>query len=552
MRVVALFRVSTEKQANEGASLDAQERSYRSMADKNGWTTVSEFRGCESATQAASERRVLQQVLACVRDNEVDALWVYEQSRLTRGDELETAMLMRELKERRLRICVNGVFRDLNSIDERFMVGIQTLVDRAESERIKERMSRGKKQKALVGKRVCGKPPYGYRNPRPGEPGRGTLHVVPEEASVVRRIFNWRLEAMGDRAIAARLNGLGVPPPRGERWGKSTVSRMLESVAYTGVAASNVWVAKGKSRSFRLDLANPQAILVPGAHEAIIERSVWDAAHAIRKRPCAAEPRLLTGLLFVRGEPFGGDSSRGARYYRGPRGRRDLPWLDAGAADGAVWDAFARLATGEEFVARLVEEAKKPQQMAVTQAEIDYIEGEIQKRQKRLDNLTDMRECGDIDSREFKERSLKVREEVGNLRAQLAQERANIAQVDRTLISRLVKTVQVLLAGQRRLTLEQKRRILRSIVVRVDAEVAATGAALRRDERGRVLGPGGPRWRIDRVGFRLALPGEGSPTRAYTPTGGQLAREVADDLECRVGHSATTSSCSAPPAPARP
>ena len=35
-----------------------------------------------------------------------------------------------------------GVVRDLGSIDERFMVGIQSLVDRAESERIKERMGR--------------------------------------------------------------------------------------------------------------------------------------------------------------------------------------------------------------------------------------------------------------------------------------------------------------------------------------------------------------------------------------------------------------------------
>ena len=64
MRVVALFRVSTEKQANEGASLDSQQREYRELAARNGWITVEEFRGCESATQAASERRVLQQVLA--------------------------------------------------------------------------------------------------------------------------------------------------------------------------------------------------------------------------------------------------------------------------------------------------------------------------------------------------------------------------------------------------------------------------------------------------------------------------------------------------------
>src|ERR1044071_6048288 len=53
MRVVAMFRVSTERQANEGASLDAQQRTFREMAKRSGWKVVGEFRGSESATQAA-------------------------------------------------------------------------------------------------------------------------------------------------------------------------------------------------------------------------------------------------------------------------------------------------------------------------------------------------------------------------------------------------------------------------------------------------------------------------------------------------------------------
>src|SRR5689334_2172590 len=120
MRVVALFRVSTEKQESEGASLDAQERAYDALAERGGWQTVGRFRGCESATQAATERRVLQQVLGCIREKSPDAVYVHEQSRLTRGDELEAALLMRELKEQRTKIIVNGVVRDLSSIDERF------------------------------------------------------------------------------------------------------------------------------------------------------------------------------------------------------------------------------------------------------------------------------------------------------------------------------------------------------------------------------------------------------------------------------------------------
>ena len=161
MKVVALFRVSTEKQANEGASLDAQEREYRDLASRHGWTTVREFRGCESATQAASERRVLQQVLACIAEGGVDAVYVHEQSRLTRGDELEVALLMRELKERGIKIIVNGSVRDPSAIDDQFMLRIQSAVDNMEAMRIRERMMRGKRRRAENGKKKSGGASFG-------------------------------------------------------------------------------------------------------------------------------------------------------------------------------------------------------------------------------------------------------------------------------------------------------------------------------------------------------------------------------------------------------
>jgi hypothetical protein len=103
--------VSTQAQENEGASLAAQERRYRELAALSGWVTVAELKGQESATKAAGERLVLQRLLSLLRLEPVDAIWVYEQSRLTRADELEVALLKRELRERqvqRWRIQSNG------------------------------------------------------------------------------------------------------------------------------------------------------------------------------------------------------------------------------------------------------------------------------------------------------------------------------------------------------------------------------------------------------------------------------------------------------------
>ena len=93
MRVVALFRVSTASQATDGASLETQARRYDELAAANGWTTIAKVRGCESATGATNERRVWQQVREHLAGGECDAVYVHEQTRLTRGDELEEPVL---------------------------------------------------------------------------------------------------------------------------------------------------------------------------------------------------------------------------------------------------------------------------------------------------------------------------------------------------------------------------------------------------------------------------------------------------------------------------
>jgi DNA invertase Pin-like site-specific DNA recombinase len=109
MRVIPLFRVSTERQASEGASLDAQERKYFELQAHNAWETVEVFRGSESAAKESRERLLFQEVLAAVRRHKPDAIYVHEQSRLTRGDELDVALLLRELRERGVKVIV-GLF----------------------------------------------------------------------------------------------------------------------------------------------------------------------------------------------------------------------------------------------------------------------------------------------------------------------------------------------------------------------------------------------------------------------------------------------------------
>lgn len=506
MRVVALYRVSTERQAEEGASLDAQERKYRELAKAQDWQTVGEFRGCESASQSATERRVLQQVLACIREQEVDAVWVIEQSRLTRGDQLEVALLFRELQERGIKVIVNETIRDLASIDERFMLGIQSLVDRAEVERFRERVKRGKRERARQGRKNCGIAPYGYRNPPAGDPQHGVLQVVLEEARIVRRIFEMIANGLSDRSIIACLNAESVPAPRGRSWGRTTIRRILQNPVYVGTHASNVWLTENGSRSFRFQPRNPNAIIVENAHQAIVTRELWNTVHDRPRCPRTAKPHVLTGLLWVDGVRVSGDAIRGRPYYCDRNRERGRAWLPVSETDQLIWQAFVSISNSPHLIDALFAAAKGRQPRKQLESQVKRLAKQREKLADRLQRLVDMRADGEISKTMFMERSDSTRNQLAQVESQLRAARIEQLPQDEGVAERVVKAVQTLVSGDSCLTKDQQRRALQSIVRRIDATAMKQDSYLIRDRYGRVTGTTGQRWQVKDVAFHLAIP----------------------------------------------
>jgi hypothetical protein len=465
---------------------------------------------------------------------------------------------LRELREQGIKIIINGLVRDPSSLDESFMLDIQSAVDRNESRRIKERLMRGKREKARQGKRTAGPAPYGYRSPPPGDPKRGQLQIVPEEAAVVRRIFQMR--AAGERfpAIAAELKRLGVAPPRSGEWGKTTLNRMFQNPAYIGTAATNVWVEGKKRRSFVFDPRNPKAIIVENAHEPIIDRATWDAVQARPKAPTVKVPRMLTGLLYVNGVRFGGDSDGRHRVYRGPRGMHGLAWLETARTDQVVWDAFVSLATGEDFIRQLMEHAKDDREEVVVRNEIEFLEGNLAKAQRRLERLIDMRAEGEIDKATFLAKRRNEDEAIESMNKELAGYRSRLLSCDGTQAARLAKVVRCIIGGSTKLTEGQRRQMLLSAVRRVDIVAENVKCDFNRDANGRVLPGRTPRWEIRQVRFQFELPPDSTESdRTQTgPTSGVYGANVGQGDEgvlagSRAGQSDTILSCSARRAPAR-
>ena len=113
---------------------------------------------------------------------------------------------------------------------------------------------------------------YGY------EVRNGSFVIKPEEAAVVRRIFQMYLDGMGSVRIMKLLMAEGVPAPMGGLWNDSVIMDMLRNEKYAGDLLlqkfyTNNHIEKKQLRN-RGEL--PQ-YYVGDDHEPIIDRKTFDA-----------------------------------------------------------------------------------------------------------------------------------------------------------------------------------------------------------------------------------------------------------------------------------
>ncbi|MDA1001805.1 MAG: recombinase family protein [Chloroflexi bacterium] len=140
---------------------------------------------------------------------------------------------------------------------------------RGAADRRRERTLEGMRRRAIRGEPL-GRVPYGYRIERgdAANGGRSRLVPDPDEAPVVRQIFEWYVDdGEGIRRIATRLNADGVVTRRGGAWNMASVRDLLRNPAYTG-------------------LYRRLGITIAGAHAALVTAETFRAAarRAVERR----------------------------------------------------------------------------------------------------------------------------------------------------------------------------------------------------------------------------------------------------------------------------
>jgi len=104
----------------------------------------------------------------------------------------------------------------------------------------------------------------------------GNLVIVPEEAEVVRKIFELYLQGNGCRKIKRWLEEHGIKTVTGKsEWSTSTIDRMLSSEKYVGDVLLQKTFTAGAA-GFQVENAGQQDMyFIRGNHEPIIDRETW-------------------------------------------------------------------------------------------------------------------------------------------------------------------------------------------------------------------------------------------------------------------------------------
>lgn len=119
----------------------------------------------------------------------------------------------------------------------------------------------------------------------------GNLVIVPEEAEVVRKIFELYLQGYGCRKIKRWLEEHGIKTVTGKtEWSTSTIDRMLSSEKYVGdMLLQKTFTASVAGYQVR-NTGQQAMYYVRNNHEPIIDRETWERVQELKGRPASEIP----------------------------------------------------------------------------------------------------------------------------------------------------------------------------------------------------------------------------------------------------------------------
>ena len=257
----------------EGETLARHQAQLMELAKRQKLPVTKIYREIVSGENIAA-RPQMQQLLADISEGMYDGVLVMEIERLARGDTIDQGIVAQAFKSSDTKIITpTKTYDPANEFDEEYFE-FSLFMSRREYKTIRRRMEAGRLASIKEGNYISPEPPYGYKKIHP-EPKVYTLEIVPDEAEVVRMIYDMYLKGKGARAITTELNRLGIPPRKTAMWEIVSVKKILSNPLYMGKVR---WQTKASGGT-----------LYEGRHKAIISEDDFNKAQYRKEHNPAAK-----------------------------------------------------------------------------------------------------------------------------------------------------------------------------------------------------------------------------------------------------------------------
>jgi len=220
-QAIGYIRVSTEQQADEGVSLEAQKAKIAAWCLVNDYELVSVQVDAGISGKSMEKRQGLQKALAGMKKDMV--LVVYSLSRLARSTK-DTLAISEQLDKAGADLVSLSERIDTTGAAGKMMFRMLAVLAEFERDVISERTSMAMAHKKAKGEKYA-PVPFGYSELD------GRLVAVESEALVVAEILSHRKAGKTLVQIADGLNERGIEGKRGGKWHASTVRYLIQRQA---------------------------------------------------------------------------------------------------------------------------------------------------------------------------------------------------------------------------------------------------------------------------------------------------------------------------------
>ena len=471
--VAGYLRVSTFHQAEEGDSLDEQEKQIRKYCDFKDWNNLTFYR--EEGVSAKDTNRIrLQQLIRDIKGGKINTIIVKKVDRLSRSI-LDFEQLFKFFDQHNVDLISLQENFDTSNAIGRAVIRIILVFAQLEREQTSERTADVMEFRAQQGLWNGGTPFLGYDfNPEEEVP-----KIIEEEARLVAEAFQLYIEKGSASDVASILNNKGY---RNKIWLNKNGEKR------GGGKFTKFSIIPLLKREFYIGKIRHKDQLYDGKHLAIVDTQIFEKAQKILEKNCQVKGNIyqdkydfiLQGLLYCghchKSMTPSSAISKGKTYlyYRclndNDKSKEKCPigHVNAKEIENLVIERLRFLAQHQDFLVEVIERSIASSKTEIEPLEIEKKaqEAQLPKIKQKISNLVDMIADGTNNSQSIVERLNELETQKNQLENNIAEIGFKINAIESKMISQdvVIANLQFFSEAFSQLSTNKKKEFLRLFI----------------------------------------------------------------------------------------